>query len=276
MRDRFSIGNLSTLIRKDKGESIMRKKVLLTTVIGTSLLLAACSNHTVSVKNEAVTLQSTIEETKATEEETEDEMVMTTAAQVVEETTAVTEETTAAESGELKAYQQDCFDGIKYDYGYDGDENRIPLSKSFRDYLKSIGWDISVYYVPNEAGDIVGHECRDEWAFRLTVNDENITEDMLYDIMRHVGDEFGITVTDDSFDWRHHVDDNPYHAIDNMDEFIEAPKVMQAWGDNGAIFVADDFMYAGLINLPSNDSRYAMLFSIDNDGTPYAETDFIY
>lgn len=254
----------------------MRKKVLLTTVIGTSLLLAACSNHTVSVKNEAVTLQSTIEETKATEEETEDEMVMTTAAQVVEETTAVTEETTAAESGELKAYQQDCFDGIKYDYGYDGDENRIPLSKSFRDYLKSIGWDISVYYVPNEAGDIVGHECRDEWAFRLTVNDENITEDMLYDIMRHVGDEFGITVTDDSFDWRHHVDDNPYHAIDNMDEFIEAPKVMQAWGDNGAIFVADDFMYAGLINLPSNDSRYAMLFSIDNDGTPYAETDFIY
>ena len=178
----------------------MRKKVLLTTVISASLSLAACSSSTVSVKNEPVTLQSTIEETKAAEEETENEMVMTTAVQVAEEATTMVEETTAAEPGELKAYQQDCFDGVKYDYDYTDDGSTIPLSKSFRDYLDSIGWDISVYYIPDEYGDLVGHECSDEWAFRLSVNDENITEDMLYDVMRHVGDEFGITVTDESFD----------------------------------------------------------------------------
>lgn len=95
MRDRLSVSNLSTLIRKDKGESIMRKKVLLTTVIGTSLLLAACSSNTVSVKNELVTLPVTTEKTQVIGLEAEDEMVETTAAYVTEETTATVEETTA-------------------------------------------------------------------------------------------------------------------------------------------------------------------------------------
>lgn len=276
MRDRLFIDNLSTLIRKYKGESIMRKKVLLTTVIGTSLLLAACSSNTVSVKNEPVTLQSTIEETKATEEEAEDKMVMTTAAQVVEETTAIVEETTAAESGELKAYQQDCFDGVKYDYDHN-DESAIPLSKSFRDYLDSIKWDINVTYISSDVLDPeIDGVCYDGWAFRLTNGPgANFDENMIYDIMRHAGEEFGILVNDASFDWRSFLSKNKdsltINNTDMFEKFIDSPMKMEL---GEYIIITPDFIFTMLEDANNGYGPWRVLFSINKDGS-CADTEFI-
>lgn len=287
MRDKLFIDNLSTLIRKDKGEFIMRKKILLTTVVSASLLLAACGSSTVSVKNEPVTLSVTTEKTHVIESESEDKMVETTAAYVAEETTATAEETTAeettaAEQGELKAYQQDCFNGIKYDYDYNDDGSTIPLSKSFRAYLDSIGWEITVVTERGGYIEALGDSVYcDGYGFNISANDDNdeaITEDVLYDIMKHVGDEFGITVTDESFDWRTYWrnNKNPYgiDMLDDMEEFVESPKVLGVNILHANITVMQDFMFADLLNPYSNYCKYKVTFSIDKNGNPYGDVGF--
>lgn len=253
----------------------MRKKVLLTTVISTSLLLAACSSSTISVKNETVTLPSTTEETQVIETEAEDEMVMTTAASTEDETIAQVEETTAVDHGELKAYQQDCFDGIKYGYDYDDNGSTIPLSKSFRDYLDSICWIINAVdtseYVCGPDGDNVYY---DGWAFMILPGQGSHTdENTIYDIMRHVGEEFGIPVTDASFDWRSFLRKNKDSIVmdkpDNFEEFIESPMMFSG---GGYMLITPYSVFTSFVNANNDYIPWGVIFSINNDGSCYART----
>lgn len=121
----------------------------------------------------------------------------------------------------------------------------------------------------------------DGYGFNISVNDDNdeeITEDMLYEIMKHVGDEFGITVTDESFDWRTYWSNNknPYgiDMLDGMEEFVEAPKVLGVNILQANITVMQDFMFADLLNPYSNYCEYKVIFSIDKNGNPYGDVGF--
>lgn len=259
----------------------MRKKILLTTVISASLLLAACSSSTVSVKNEPVTLPAKTEETQYIESEAEDEMVETTAAYVAEKTTAtveetMAEETTVAEQGELKAYQQDCFNGIKYDYDHN-DESAIPLSKSFRDYLDSVKWDINITYISSDLLDPeIDGICYDGWAFWLTNGPgAYFDENTIYDIMRHAGEEFGITVTDASFDWRSFLSKNKdsftVNNVDTLEKFIDSPMKMEL---GEYILITPDFISTMFEDANNGYGPWKVLFSIDKDGS-CANTAFV-